>query len=182
MSKWACRHRLADGSHHDPLPRPPRAFRPRRRCPYRNDRGGILALPRDRIGDCCVLDRDVTLGPKNPRLHDRPYLDWLKTKPCVACHAAPPCDPAHIRIGLFAMGMKPDDRLATPLCRPCHDAQHAFGDESKWWKLAGLDPFEIAARLYAEFGGLGGKQKPPRKIKPRKPKAERQKIQSRGFR
>ena len=123
----------------------------------------------------------MTLGPKNPRLYDRPYLDWLKTKPCVACHAAPPSDPAHIRIGLFAMGMKPDDRFATSLCRPCHDAQHAFGDEAKWWKLAGLDPFEIAAKLYAEFGGKGGKPRKRTTIRPRLPKEQRVKIRSRGF-
>ena len=122
------------------------------------------------------------IGPKHPRMYDRPFLDWLKLKPCCACYKAPPSDPAHIRIGLFAMNMKPDDAKATPLCRSCHRAQHAFGNESEWWRLAGLDPFKIAAKLYAEYGGTGGKPRGPRKIKPRKPKGQRAKIQSRGFR
>ena len=56
-----------------------------------------------------------------------------------------PVDPAHIRIGLFAMQMKSDDAKATPLCREDHTAQHAFGDEASWWKLTGLDPFEVTA-------------------------------------
>ena len=79
------------------------------------------------------------------------------------------------------MQMKPDDAKATPLCRGCHEAQHAFGNEAEWWRLAGLDPFAIAARLYAEYGGTGGKPKKKLATKPRKPKEQRAKIKSRGF-
>ena len=56
-----------------------------------------------------------------------------------------------------------------------------FGDETGWWRLAGLEPFEIAATLYEKFGGKGGKPKKRTTIKPRLPKEQRKKIQSRGF-
>lgn len=71
------------------------------------------------------------------------------------------------------MQMKPDDRYATPLCRQDHDAQHAFGNETEWWRLAGLNPFEIAAELYAEYGGTGGKPRKRTAIKPKLANAER---------
>lgn len=80
------------------------------------------------------------------------------------------------------MAEKPDDKWAVPLCRSCHLAQHAFGSELGWWKLTGLDPFEIAIQIYAKYGGTGGMPKRKRTtIKPRLPKAQRAKIKSRGF-
>jgi hypothetical protein len=54
-------------------------------------------------------------------------------------------------------------------------------NEEWFWCEYGLDPYEIAARLYREFGGDGGKPKPRKAIKPRKPPHLRQKIRSRPF-
>ena len=134
------------------------------------------------------------MNQRIPRKHDRGFLRFLRQRACVACGFAGsfliPIDPAHIRAAsaehgkrYVGMGERPDDRFATPLCRTCHDAQHAFGSELEWWKLAGLDPFAIAAKLYAEYGGDGGYVKRKRTtIKPRLPKEQRRKIQSRGFR
>lgn len=126
---------------------------------------------------------------RRPRLYDRPYLDWLKTRYCVACGRMPPCDPAHIRSHslrhdkpITGAGRKPDDKWAVPLCRGCHDEQHAAGDELAWWSKIGRDPFQTAIDYYAQFGGKGGKPKKQRTIiRPRLPKDKRQKIQSRGF-
>ena len=115
-----------------------------------------------------------------PRLHDDGFLAFLRKLPCACgCGRPSPSDPAHIRIGFFAMQKKPDDRFAVPLNRWCHDLQH--GNEKEFWQSRGMDPFEIAARLYAEYGGTGGKPKKKRAPKPRKPKAQRSKIKSRGF-
>lgn len=125
----------------------------------------------------------LQMRQREPRKLDPGYLAFLRKQPCCVCHRVGaffnPIDPAHIRIGLFAMQMKPDDAKCTPLCREDHDAQHAFGDEQAWWHLTGLDPFEVAAKLYAEYGGTGGSAKPPRKIKPRKPVGQRTKIKGR---
>lgn len=115
-----------------------------------------------------------------PRLHDEGYLSFLRTKPCCICGRVGETEAAHIRIGFRALGKKPDDKDATPLCAEHHRQQHAT-NELLFWGHHRLNPFEIAALLYAEFGGDGGKPKAKRKPKPRKPKHLRQKIASRGF-
>jgi hypothetical protein len=85
------------------------------------------------------------------------------------------------------MAEKPDDRWAVPLCGPipgvkkgCHRTQHA-GAESEFWRERGLNPFEIAIKLYAE-GGHPDTPQPKRK--PRTviiPKGLGKKIPSRPF-
>lgn len=128
------------------------------------------------------------MNQRRPRLYDRPYLDWLKKRFCVACSRGAPCDPAHIRSAserydkpLTGAGRKPDDCWAVSLCRICHEDQHSAGNELRWWQAIGLNPFDIAVQSYAEFGGTGGKPKPRTTIKPRLPKERRTKIQGRGF-
>ena len=128
------------------------------------------------------------MNQRRPRLYDRPYLDWLKTRYCIACGKPPPCDPAHIRSKsiLYAKpltggGRKPDDRWAVPLCRSCHDQQHNHGNEMDWWyRIIKKCPFALAFDYYEQFGGRGGKPKISRtKTKPRRPKEKRQKIPQR---
>ena len=115
------------------------------------------------------------LTQKQPRLRDPRYLAFLRTKPCCVCGAPPPSEAAHIRSGSTVyckpptgMAEKPDDRWAVPLCGPilgvkkgCHRTQHA-GAESKFWRERGLNPFEIAIKLYAE-GGHPNDPQPKRK-------------------
>lgn len=81
------------------------------------------------------------------------------------------------------MAKKPDDRFCVPLNAWCHRGPGQQHDgEERFWRLKGLDPFAIAERLYAEYGGDGGHPKQKRKtVKPRKPKHLRQKIPSRKF-
>lgn len=79
------------------------------------------------------------------------------------------------------MGEKPSDCWAVCLCRSCHNQQH-HENELVWWAAMGINPFDLAVKLYSKFGGVGGKPRAPRKVKPRKPKERRKKIQSRGFR
>src|SRR5436189_268351 len=55
------------------------------------------------------------------RLHDDGFLAYLRTLPCCCgCNRAAPSEAAHIRIGFFAMGKKPDDCNAVPLNAWCH--------------------------------------------------------------
>ncbi len=120
-----------------------------------------------------------------PRLHDDGFLAYLRTLPCCCgCGRTAPSEAAHIRIGFYAMGKKPDDCNAVPLNRWCHreapDSQHA--GEVKFWERRGVNPYDIAGHLYRQYGGVGGKPRKRRtKIKPRPPKGKRAKIQSRGF-
>lgn len=125
------------------------------------------------------------LRQRQPRLLDPGFLAFLRLQRCCCCGKYPPVEAAHIRIGLFAKGMKPHDKHAVPLCGWCHRqspyAQHAM-NETEFWARWGLDPFDIAAKFYAEYGGDGGTPKKRRTIiRPRLPKERRAKIQSRGF-
>lgn len=93
------------------------------------------------------------------RDRDNGYLAFLRRQPCVTCQAPAPNDAAHLRMasperGKTSTGMqvKPSDRFAAPLCRTCHATQHS-GSEARFWSERGLDPFEIADRLYAEYLG-----------------------------
>lgn len=121
---------------------------------------------------------------REPRLLDPGYLAFVRAKPCTTCRAAPPSQAAHIRIGFFGKGMKPHDKDAVPLCQWCHidgpKAQHKM-NETEFWAMWNLNPFEIAAKLYFEYGGTGGAPKKQRTIiRPRLPKDKRQKIQGRS--
>lgn len=102
------------------------------------------------------------------RVRDNAYLAYLRRQPCCVGHilgdgCSGPTDPAHIRFSDFKAGRvnpgksrKSDDRWALPLCRKHHDAQHAAGNERRWWSEVGLDPnFECQSR-YAAFLASGG--------------------------
>lgn len=93
------------------------------------------------------------------RERDNGFLAFLRRQPCVTCGAAAPNDAAHLRmacreIGKPSTGMqvKPSDRFAVPLCRTCHTTQHS-GSEARFWSERGLNPFDIAARLFAQYRG-----------------------------
>ncbi|MBU2233149.1 MAG: DUF968 domain-containing protein [Alphaproteobacteria bacterium] len=94
------------------------------------------------------------------RVKDNGFLAFLRRQPCVCgCGRPAPSDPAHIRMasperGKSSTGMqvKPSDQYAVPLNRLCHERQHS-GAEARFWSERGLDPFEIADRLYAEYQG-----------------------------
>lgn len=133
------------------------------------------------------------MNPRRPRLLDPGYLKWLRARPCCVCGRAPPSEAMHIRMTCLAidkpitgMGRKPDDKYALPGCAWDHregpESQHNVGDESKFWAWYEIDPFELAAKLYDEYGGTGGVARKPRTtIRPRLPKHLRQKITGRGF-
>ncbi len=128
------------------------------------------------------------MNARTPRLLDPGYLAWLRMQPCACGCARTPCDPAHVRSGalkykpLTGLGRKPDDRWAVPLHHGCHMRQHAHGDELGWWYDHGVyDVFALCKRYYATYGGTGGKPQARKIVKPRKPKSERARIQSRPF-
>lgn len=117
-----------------------------------------------------------------PRLHDDGYLAFLRTKPCCICGRENETEACHIRIGFLALNKKPDDRFAVPMCSMHHRHQHGMNEADFWDDYVFvLAPFEIAAKLYEEYGGMGGRPRKRKAIKPRKPKAQRAKIRSRGF-
>lgn len=83
------------------------------------------------------------------------------------------CDPAHISSGSpihnkkrTGGAQKASDCWTVPLTRAEHDAQHDHGDELAWWKLQGIDPFELAIKLYENTGDTEACLQIIRKAKP----------------
>lgn len=86
------------------------------------------------------------------------YLAWLRRQPCVfaftgqcegpiqACHirTSPPGQPP------TGLQTKPDDRRAWSGCAKHHADQHGMA-ELRFWAAYGLDPYETAERLHAQF-------------------------------
>jgi hypothetical protein len=128
----------------------------------------------------------VTLRQRQPRVTDPAFLAFVRTKPCCVCVEAPPSQAAHIRMSSLALGKrecgkgeKPDDKWSVPLCPLCHldgdVSVHRVGEE--WfWRIVGLNPFAIAALLYAEFEAIR-----PRKRRGESGRADKASRQ-RGFR
>jgi hypothetical protein len=48
-----------------------------------------------------------------------------------------------------ALGRKASDEFVVPLCRIHHREVHRAGDERVWWKRAGIDPIDIARKLWS---------------------------------
>lgn len=101
-------------------------------------------------------------GQRQPRRHDEAYLAHVRLQPCILTEIAGDCqgrtDPAHLRysdakVGRMNPGVanKSDDKWVLPLCRHHHDAQHACGNEPRWWSQWGIDPNEECERRYAAF-------------------------------
>lgn len=134
------------------------------------------------------------VGPKHPRIRDDKFLAFVRKQPCCVCGWVGEIDAAHIRMpstvyGKPATGMqeKPDDKWCVPLCRVipgvkagCHKNQHSMG-EAAYWREIGLNPFEIAIRLYAEGGNPDAPQTKRKKRVTITPKGMGPKIPSRPF-
>lgn len=136
------------------------------------------------------------LRQRSPRQQDAKHLAYVRAQPCCVCGSTRNVEAAHLRMACAAIGKlptgmqeKPDDKWSTPLCAYHHRtgilAQHKIGEE-EFWILAGINPFELAARLFMESGGTERALQPakPQRVKrtaPRKPRDQRKKIQNRGF-
>ena len=70
--------------------------------------------------------------PKQKRVLDPGYLNWVKTLNCFGCNA--PADTAHHIKGykLCGAGRKADDYLTMPMCNGCHTLLHH--NPKKWEK------------------------------------------------
>lgn len=88
------------------------------------------------------------------RLHDRAYLAFLHELPCCVSGTANDVIAHHITIGRGRLGVKEDDSLAIPLSSQWHndwpESLHMVGEVAFWrrWKI---EPFALAADLYALF-------------------------------
>ena len=101
--------------------------------------------------------RPTAEGQRKPRERDPGFLAFLRRQPCAV--AGPGCDgavqAAHLRTHApgerpTGMGRKPDDSRCLPLCAEHHRQQHAT-NELRFWAVAGIDPFQLAAELYRRY-------------------------------
>lgn len=93
------------------------------------------------------------LRQKEPRVKDERHLNFIRSLPCCICGGID-TEAAHIRIGSIGHGKRPtgmqeksSDKWALPLCNRHHREQHDEGDELRFWKTYGIDPFMLALSL-----------------------------------
>ena len=94
------------------------------------------------------IDKSALALSTPRRYRNKEHLRFVAQQPCLVC-ARKPSDAHHLRfMQPRALGSKASDEFAVPLCRIHHRAAHLAGDERAWWKSAGIDPVEVARKLW----------------------------------
>jgi ERF superfamily len=100
------------------------------------------------------IDKSVLTVATPRRYRSREHLRYVMQQPCLVC-GRKPSDPHHLRyMQPRALGRKPSDEFAVPLCRAHHRAAHRAGDERAWWRQTGIDPIKVARRLWIATRGV----------------------------
>lgn len=94
---------------------------------------------------------------KTRRMEDPMHLAFIRKLPSVISGEYG-CEACHIRAAsavhrkkFTGMGQKADDCWVLPLTPSEHKAQHSV-NEMEFWRSHGIDPHELAARLYEVTG------------------------------
>jgi hypothetical protein len=94
------------------------------------------------------VDKSVLTFSEPRRYRNKEHLRYVILQPCLVC-GRKPSDPHHLKFAQpRALGRKPSDEYAVPLCRTHHRALHRAGDEQAWWRQAGIDPIKVARELW----------------------------------
>jgi hypothetical protein len=108
------------------------------------------------------IDKSVLTIAAPRRYRNRDHLRFVAQQPCLVC-GRKPSDPHHLRrMQPTALGRKPSDEFAVPLCRVHHRAVHRTGDELAWWKTAGINPLVAARKLWKQTRMNEGRVRPDR--------------------
>ena len=90
---------------------------------------------------------------------DEKHLAFIRELPCVITGAYG-CEACHIRMGSAehnkkrtGKGQKPSDAWTVPMHPDLHREQHTM-NESAFWSRYGIDPFELAIRIYEVSGDI----------------------------
>jgi ERF superfamily len=109
------------------------------------------------------IDKSVLAVAAPRRYRNREHLRSATKQPCLIC-GRKPSDPHHLRyLQPRALGRKASDEFAVPLCRVHHRAVHRARDERAWWQAAGIDPIQVARKLWDETRIDEGRIEPDRK-------------------
>jgi hypothetical protein len=107
------------------------------------------------------IDKSLLTFAEPRRHRDREHLRWIKKQPCLIC-GRKPSDAHHLRFTQpRALGRKVSDEFAVPLCRVHHRSVHGANAEPSWWGAFGIDPAEIAQRLWNQTHPNDGPVKSP---------------------
>jgi hypothetical protein len=96
------------------------------------------------------IDKSVLAVAAPRRYRNREHLRYVAKQPCLICGRRP-SDPHHLRyLQPRALGRRASDEFAVPLCRSHHRAVHRARDERAWWRSAGIDPDQVARKLWKD--------------------------------
>jgi hypothetical protein len=110
------------------------------------------------------IDKSTLAVPTPRRYRNKAHLRYVARQPCLLC-GRKPSDPHHLRfMQPRALGRKASDEFSVPLCRIHHRLVHRVGNESAWWKEAGIDPIAVARKLWGQTRHAEGRQGVPNEL------------------
>ena len=113
-----------------------------------HERGSAAPTPADEPGQQLRVDKSVLTLNEPRRYRNRAHLEFVASQPCLLCERRP-SDAHHLRFAQpSALSRRVSDEFTVPLCRSHHRALHRRGNEPEWWKENGIDPVEIAQKLW----------------------------------
>jgi cell division septation protein DedD len=113
-----------------------------------HERGSAVPAPSGKSGEALRVDKSALMLNEPRRYRNRAHLEFVASQPCLLCERRP-SDAHHLRFAQpSALGRRVSDEFTVPLCRSHHRALHRRGNEPEWWKENGIDPVEIAQKLW----------------------------------
>jgi hypothetical protein len=104
------------------------------------------------------IDKSMLYFSEVRRHRDKIHLRFVALQPCLIFCGRAPSDAHHLRFAHpRALGRKNSDEFAVPLCRVHHSQNHQVGDEVEWWRSSGIDPLQVASRLWGISRGVADK-------------------------
>jgi hypothetical protein len=96
------------------------------------------------------IDKSVLAIGEPRRIRDKEHRKFVSAQACLVC-GRQPSDAHHLRSAQpRALSRKVSDEFTVPLCRIHHREIHRGGDEAAWWNKLGIDPYFVAAALWAQ--------------------------------
>jgi hypothetical protein len=96
------------------------------------------------------IDKSELAFSEPRRVRDKDHRKFVSGQACLIC-GRQPADAHHLRSAQpRALSRKVSDEFTVPLCRTHHGEVHRGSDEAAWWSGFGVDPYLVAAALWAQ--------------------------------
>jgi hypothetical protein len=94
------------------------------------------------------IDKSLLALAEPRRYRNKEHLRLVAKQACLVC-GRKHSDPHHLSfVQPRALGRKVSDEFVVPLCRIHHREVHRVSDEPAWWKRLGIEPVEVARKLW----------------------------------